>query len=305
MASSNIKDKGKGIIIEKTNKEKKAEVAAEVERMRHVQSIMRQRALDNSKVDKGDPSKVYNYETIESRVMFDHMYSFEKVPKKSYVVTNTDFGQLDFPVNEMMFVMPQFKAEMKSLETEEGKKMKIRFHAVLAKAQEEVWFLEKIKKVISIKRDVVFEGKFENLKYTVARASGKIQEFTVADFPLMNTYDLINIALMLKDKSFSFLQDTEPDVFNLGCKHIKVFLENYFECLAQTDVELATVKGFDITAPMAPTKKQTELNKYEDGEICLKPLGIFLQEKIKLEELKDFYFKLVKWRDTQIHNIRI
>ena len=74
--------------------------------MRHVQSIMRQRALDGSNVDKGDPSKVFNYETIESRVMFDHMYSFEKIPKKSFVVTNTDFGQLDFPINEMMFVMP-------------------------------------------------------------------------------------------------------------------------------------------------------------------------------------------------------
>ncbi|CAI9282432.1 unnamed protein product [Lactuca saligna] len=91
---SNIKDKGKGIVIEKSNEEKKAEVAAEVERMRQ----------------------------------------FEKIPKESYVVINTDFWQHDFPINEMMFVMPRFKAETKSLETEEGKKMKIQFHAVLGKA---------------------------------------------------------------------------------------------------------------------------------------------------------------------------
>ena len=204
------------------------------------------------------------------------------------------------------FVMPQFKAETKSMDVEEGKKMKIRFHAVLAKAQEEVWYLEKIKKVISIKRDVIFEGKFQNLKYVVTRASGKIQEFTVADFPLMNTYDLINVALILKDKSFSFLQETEPDVFSLGCRHIKIFLENYFECLAQTDVELATVKGFDITAPMAPTKKQVELKKYEDGEICLKPLGIVFAGKDKAGRAKRFLFQtseVERYSNSQYTNL--
>ena len=46
-------------------------------------------------------------------------------------MTNTNYGQLDFPINKMMFVMPQFKAETKSMDVEEGKKMKIRFHAVL------------------------------------------------------------------------------------------------------------------------------------------------------------------------------
>ncbi|CAI9263199.1 unnamed protein product [Lactuca saligna] len=151
--------------------------------------------------------------------------------------------------------------------------------------------VERMRQVISIKRDVIFEGKFENLKYTVARASGKLQEFTVADFPLMNTYYLINIALMLKDKSFSFLQDTEPDVFSLGCKHIKIFLKNYIECLAQTDVELAVVKGIDITAPVSPSKKQNELKNYEDGEICLKPLGIVLAGKDKAGRAKRFLFQ--------------
>lgn len=87
------------------------------------------------------------------------------------------------------------------------------------------------------------------------KSSGKVRDFTIAKFPLMNLYDLIQIALLLKDKSFSYLQETEPDVFKLGCRHIKVFIENYFECLAQTDVELATAKGIEITAPMEPTKK--------------------------------------------------
>ncbi|CAI9263780.1 unnamed protein product [Lactuca saligna] len=53
-APSNEKHKGKGVLIEKTNKEKKAEVAAELEGMRHVESIMRQRALEGSNVNKGE-----------------------------------------------------------------------------------------------------------------------------------------------------------------------------------------------------------------------------------------------------------
>lgn len=92
--------------------------------------------------------------------MFDHIYSFEKIPKKSYVITNSDSSQLDFPMNDMMFIMSQFKAEVKCKDANEGKKLKIRFHAVLGKALEEVWSLEKIKKVISIKRDYFLKKFF-------------------------------------------------------------------------------------------------------------------------------------------------
>ncbi|CAI9277340.1 unnamed protein product [Lactuca saligna] len=118
-----LKDTGKGILIEKTKEEKKAEVEAEVEKMRHLQSIMTLRAQDPSNIDKGDPSKQYKYEKIDARFIFDHMYSFEKIPKKSYVVTNSDSSQLDFPMNEMMFIIPQFRAVVKCKDVDEGKKM--------------------------------------------------------------------------------------------------------------------------------------------------------------------------------------
>lgn len=143
--------------------------------------------------------KQYNYEIIEAKVLIDHIYSFKKILEKSYVVSNPDASQLDFPMNEMMFIMPQFKVELTCKYIDEGKKMKIRFHAVLAKALEEVWSLEKIKKVISIKTDVVFENVIQNLRYTVVRSSGKVCDFTIADFPLMKLYDLIQVSLLLKD----------------------------------------------------------------------------------------------------------
>ena len=70
---------------------------------------MRQRESDPPSLNKGDPAKHYNYEKIEAKVAFNHMYAFEKKPKQSYGVSNADMSQLDFPINEMMFLMPQFK----------------------------------------------------------------------------------------------------------------------------------------------------------------------------------------------------
>ena len=166
--------------------------------------------------------------------------------------------------------------------------MKIHFHAVLGKAPEEVWSLIKIKKVINMKKDVVFESTVQNIKYVVARANEKTCEFMIADFPLMNLYELIQVALLLKDKSFSYLQNIDPEEFKLGVAHIKIFIENYYECLALTDVELATAKGMEIKAAMAPSKTQAELKKYADGEICLKPFGLVFVGKDKAGNAKRF-----------------
>ena len=97
-----------------------------------VQSVMALHAQDPPGLEKGDPTKQYNYETIEAKVTFDYMYSFEKVPNKSCVVTNIDASQLNFPVNE--FIMPQFKAEIICKDMNEGKLMKIRFSCCVSKS---------------------------------------------------------------------------------------------------------------------------------------------------------------------------
>ena len=70
---------------------------------------MRQRAIDPPTMNKGDPAKLYSYETIESKVLGNHLYEFEKKPRKSYDVVNSDRSQLDFPMKEMMFITAQYK----------------------------------------------------------------------------------------------------------------------------------------------------------------------------------------------------
>ena len=86
---SDVVGKEKGILYEKLKEEKKFEAEAELERMRQVQSIMRQRASDPPTMNKGDPAKLYSYETIEAKVVGREMYEFEK-QKRSYDIANSD-----------------------------------------------------------------------------------------------------------------------------------------------------------------------------------------------------------------------
>ena len=69
---------------------------------------------------------------------------------------------------------------------------------MLGKNQVEVWSLVKIKRVTT-KKDVMFENLLQNFCYFVVRADNKPFDFSIADFPLMNLNDLIQVALILKD----------------------------------------------------------------------------------------------------------
>lgn len=107
------KDNGQTKVNEKTKEEKKAKAEVEMEKLTLIQSIMSERAGDSPGMNKGDHGKHYNYEKINAKVAFNHMYTFEKKSKKSYVVSNTDLSQLDFPIKEMMFIMAQYKIKEK------------------------------------------------------------------------------------------------------------------------------------------------------------------------------------------------
>ncbi|KAL7587313.1 hypothetical protein Lser_V15G40383 [Lactuca serriola] len=284
--------KGKGILYEKSKEELKADAEAELERMRQVQSIMRQRASDPPSMNKGDPAKLYSYETIESKVVGREMYEFEKKPKRSYDIVNSNHCQLDFPINEMLFITAQYKISEKFDNPDDYTHMKIRFHAVLGKNPDEVWSLMKIKKVLTIKKDVLFEDMLQNFRYFVIRADNKQYDFTVADFPLMNCNDLIQVALILKHMEENNLKGSETDVFKVGFAHVKTFIDNYFDCLALTDEELANVLGREVKVPWEDTLTQSALSKYVVGEICLKPFGMVFSGRDTKGKPKKFLFKV-------------
>ena len=169
--------------------------------------------------------------------------------------------------------------------------MKIRFHAVLAKNPDEVWSLMKIKKVLTIKKDVLFEDMLQNFRYFVIRADNKQYDFTIADFPLMNCNDLIQVALILKHMEENKLKGSETDVFKVGFAHVKTYIDNYFDCLALTDEELANVLGREVKVPWEDTLTQSALSKYVVGEICLKPFGMVFSGRDTKGKPKKFLFK--------------
>lgn len=97
-------DRRKGIMKELTEEEKKENLEKEIEKQRQINSISRQRQGDPPGLDKGDLTNQYYYETIEKIVSLRNMYDFEKVPKKSFDIINTNFNQQDIPINQMIFI---------------------------------------------------------------------------------------------------------------------------------------------------------------------------------------------------------
>ena len=89
----------------------------------------------------------------------------------------------------------------------------------------------------------------QNFRYFVVRVDNKAFDFTIADFPLMNLNDLIQVAFILKDMEENKLKGYDTDVFRFGFAHIKIFIDNYYDCLALTDEELASGLGRKVTVP--------------------------------------------------------
>ena len=102
------KGEGKSVVIEKLKEERKAEIVAEMEKQRHIQSILKLRQNDPPTLNKGDPRKLHSYENIEAMVVHGEMHNFQKKPKKSYAIDNSDLNQLDFPINKMMYLTSQY-----------------------------------------------------------------------------------------------------------------------------------------------------------------------------------------------------
>lgn len=88
---------------------------------RKIQSILRQRQGDPPGLEKGDSSKHNSFETIEANLFSGVMNEFAKVPKKNFDIGNSNFNQLDFPINKMMFISSQYQIVDKFEDKEEFK----------------------------------------------------------------------------------------------------------------------------------------------------------------------------------------
>ena len=75
----------------------------------------------------------------------------------------------------------------------------------------------------------------------MVRANNVVCDFSIADFPLMNLSDLINVTKILSSIDVSNLQVNNKDDFLMGFTHIKIFIDNYYDCLVVNEIKLAMV----------------------------------------------------------------
>lgn len=244
--------------------------------MKQLKNITRLRANDPPSLEKGGPNKVWCYKTIKN-VSYGKVDAFEKWLKKSYDIEYIDFNQLDIPFNHSMFTFGLSKLAENYQDTEEYRSMKIIFHAILGKKEEEVWFLVKIIKLVSITPYVVFEGVIPNNRYKIVRANNSLCKFTIADFPVMNLNYLITITKILGDVNNDKVQDRASNI--IGYSHTKSFIYYYFPHLELTNFEFSTSSKKNPKFPNSILKGKMNIDDYEDGEIIMKPKGVVFQGK--------------------------
>ncbi|CAI9271538.1 unnamed protein product [Lactuca saligna] len=115
--------------------------------------------------------------------------------------------------------------------------------------------------------DVDRNNEKRNYRYITVRENNVVFDFSVADFPLMNVYDLLIVAKILKSIDYSKLQQGNKEDFMIGFEHLRVFIDGYYGALALTDIDLATTLGKKAIVPKSMIKNQYFLKDYEDGEI--------------------------------------
>ncbi|CAI9282257.1 unnamed protein product [Lactuca saligna] len=292
------KDRWKDVQFEPSIEENKRLQEIELERMRQLNRIMRQRKDYPPGLNKGDPKKVWNCKLIESST-FSENEDFMVKPRQSYVIENIEFSQLYFPVSYSLIMFSQFKLVENYQYREKLKNLKIRFHAVLGKIEEELWLLVKIIKFLSVTPDVILEGVLQNFCYKVVHANKMLFELTISYFPLMNVNVNVSTALLMDDLKNTDIPDKTTYVLRYG--HLKTFVDAYVVHLALTDIDLSTHFKIRLKVPKALLKEKISIKDYEDGDIVHDPLGVVFIGKGEKDNIKKFYFMSMMLKDTRIH----
>ena len=102
----------------------------------------------------------------------------------------------------------------------------------------------------------------------------------------------LNVTKILSTIDVSKLQLNNKDDFMIGFAHIKVFINNYYDCLFVIDIELALAVNRNSKVPQSMMKGQVSLKDYVDGEIVHKPLGVVFLGKNKNRKMTKFLFQV-------------
>lgn len=153
-----------------------------------------------------------------------------------------------------------------------------------------------------------FVGVLHSYHYQVVRTNNVIFNFSVANFPIKNMNDLISVAGILSNVDALKLQINNQEDCMIGFTHIKLFIDNFYDSLALTNVELALAMGRQVKVPQYMLKGQRSLKYFDNGEIVLKPSGVVFIRNNKNNKTTKFLFQLCgveKYTNSQCTNILV
>ncbi|KAI3708921.1 hypothetical protein L2E82_38497 [Cichorium intybus] len=190
-----------------------------------------------------------------------------RLPLRSFVTPYSKDIQLDIPFNPMTFSFLQFVQSVPNEQRETFWTNKINFHVKYIQRQSVVWSLNKIKQILSIKETETYKG-FVNYEFLVHRgANYDVSRFTIANFPIMNPMEFIQILDLLR--SGEAAQAGLP-VFAVN-NHIMGFLNNYLMRFAKHDIELCSYYRQPLNTPPIVVRNIT---RFKNGEILDEPYGV-------------------------------
>ncbi|KAI3790817.1 hypothetical protein L2E82_04158 [Cichorium intybus] len=190
-----------------------------------------------------------------------------RLPLWSFATTDSEDIQLDIPFNLKTFAFLQFVQSVPDEQRATFWTNKINFHAKYIQRHSVVWSLNKIKQILSIKETETYKG-FVNYEFHVLRgANDDESKFTIADFPIMNPMDFIQILDLLQ--SGEAAQAGLP-VFAVN-SHVMGFLNNYLMRFAKHDIELCSYYRQPLNTPPIVVRNIT---RFKNGEIIDEPYGV-------------------------------
>ncbi|KAI3779297.1 hypothetical protein L2E82_08962 [Cichorium intybus] len=167
----------------------------------HMEEIYKARRADYNLMFKINEFARDNGEwTVEAikQFGFQNPNVLNRLPLRSFATIDSEDTQLDIPFNPKTFAFLQFVSSVPEDQKASFWTNKINFHAKYIQRQSYVWSLNKIKKILSIKEAEVYMG-FRNYEFLVLRGTDEVESrFSIADFPIMNPMDFIQILDLLR-----------------------------------------------------------------------------------------------------------
>ena len=108
----------------------------------------------------------------------------------------------------------------------------------------------------------------------------------------MNLNNMVIVTTFLSNVDVTKLLEDNKDDFLIDFAHTKVFIDSYYDCLTIIDIELAIAMNKTSKFPQSLLKGKINIDKYEDGDIVLKPLGVVFLGKNNNQIMTKFFIKV-------------